>query len=223
MKTSAQEWPGFKCLLSIDWNDSFMKRTWGGWKRAIVGSFSAIIFGAAILVMSILAVSNPMGVSPSEMGASSSGIQEIKYYLPYPGILPDSPLYKLKAARDRIMLWLTWDEGKKAERELLYADKRINAAQVLAEGGKVQLGVTTATKAEKYLATAAERTIGMSKKGKDVKSFMNTLKQATKRHIEMLSELINRTNGGEKAVVEKTLDSTLMVEQNIDQALLEAK
>src|SRR3989304_6415715 len=56
---------------------------------------------------------------------------KIVYQLPYPGILPDHPLYTLKAVRDRIQVFLTRDNLKKAEIYLLYSDKRLAMGQEL--------------------------------------------------------------------------------------------
>ncbi len=74
---------------------------------------------------------------------------KVDYFLAYPGMLPDHPLYFLKMARDRVWLWLTPDPLKKAELLLLFADKRLGAGKALIEGNKIKLGVTTVTKAEK--------------------------------------------------------------------------
>jgi hypothetical protein len=77
--------------------------------------------------MSLLAVSNPVAVHPSvesatlsaEMNATSASLVRIEYYLPYPGLLPDSPLYKIKALRDRDKMWLTDEEIKPEEHYML--------------------------------------------------------------------------------------------------------
>ncbi len=58
------------------------------------------------------------------MTSTSSSKKTIEYALPYPGLLPDSPLYILKAIRDRIIEVLISDTMKKANFELLAADKR---------------------------------------------------------------------------------------------------
>src|SRR3989344_8801851 len=125
-------------------------------RNAIIGCSAAVLFGVVVLLLSILSVARPQSVFPQESATNSAQpspttLAKVDYYLPYPGVLPDSPLYKLKAMRDKVRLWLTFDEGRKAERELMYADKRINAAIALVEGSKMNLGVDTPTKAEKYL------------------------------------------------------------------------
>ena len=82
-----------------------------------------------------------------EKEATQSSQPEIdEYPLPYPGILPDNPLHFLKALRDRIILMLMSDPVKEAEFNLLTSDKRIYAAQLLADKGKGQLSISTLSK-----------------------------------------------------------------------------
>lgn len=196
--------------------------------KMLAGS-AAVIFGVAVLLMSVLAISNPAVVHPSsESGtlvsdapATSASLIKMVYYLPYPGILPDSPLYKIKALRDRIALWLTFDPVEKATKELLYADKRINAAIFLLQGGKVSLGVSTATKAEKYLESAAGLTIGEAKKGKDVKSLLLSLDKSAQKHQEVLGELIGKVTGADRAALQAAVKTNQAADERIKQALLD--
>jgi hypothetical protein len=58
------------------------------------------------------------------------------YKLPYPGILPNHPLYRIKEFRDNLLERLTRDPIKKVELHLLFADKKIAAAQFLADNHK---------------------------------------------------------------------------------------
>ncbi len=58
------------------------------------------------------------------------------YALPYPGMLPDHPLFFLKQIRDRVMELLISDPIKKAEFYLLQADKRLSMALMYDEGKK---------------------------------------------------------------------------------------
>lgn len=154
----------------------FWKSVWGNLRNAVIGCSAALLFGLAVLLMSVFsvrAVVDPVTV-------------KVEYYLPYPGVLPDSPLYKLKALRDKVLLMVTFDEARKVEKELLYADKRIGAAQALADGGKIYLAVSTATKAEKYLQSAVNRVKKLSGSGRDVKSVMMILEKAVAKHREIL-------------------------------------
>lgn len=203
---------------------SFWRQSWGGVRRAVVGCTAAVVFGLAILVVSLAAAADPLGVSPHEDMASESGeIVKIEYYLPYPGMLPDSPWYKLKAARDRVSLWLIFDPERKAAKELFLADKRINAAVFLAEGGKEDLAVSTATKASKYIEQAVNRAVKLAEEGKDVKSLLNTLATATAKHGEILSALERESGGAGREALARTEMNVRIWHERAEQALMEAE
>jgi hypothetical protein len=204
------------------------------WKSLVGGllaSSAAVIFGVAVILLSLLAVSNPIAVHPSieeaamfeEMDATSASLAKIEYYLPYPGLLPDSQLYKVKALRDRIALWLTFGGEKKAKRELLYADKRINAAIFLVKGGKYSLGISTATKAEKYLESAMGRAVTEAKAGRDVKSFLMELSKAGAKHLEVLKGLIEMVGTNDRQPLVAVYATTKLAAERVDQTLREAK
>lgn len=189
--------------------------------KQALGASAAMMVGLVVLVLSILAAANPLVVSPHEEATSGAVlVQKVEYYLPYPGILPDSPLYKVKALRDRISLWLVTDPGKKAEKELLLADKRIGAAVALLDGGKDELAVSTATKGEKYLEQAVNRVLVMADTGQDVKSLLLILSNATAKHEEMVVGIVGKTEQG-RGVAEKTLALTSMLHERVDQAVRE--
>lgn len=182
-----------------------------------------------VLLMSVMAISNPDVVHPNDSPAipmngteaTLAGLVKMEYYLPYPGILPDSPLYKIKALRDRISLWLTFDPQEKARKELLFADKRVNAAIFLMQGGKVSLGVTTATKAEKYLQSAVGLALAESKKGKDVKSLLLELDKSASKHIEVLTDLATKVSGDDNKSVEDAIKTSQASDNQLKQTLLE--
>lgn len=81
---------------------------------------------------------------------------EVDYTLPYPGILPDNPLYALKATRDRIISFFIADPMKKAEFDLLQADKRVQAGLFLLhkDPPEVSLAISTISKGQNYLHEA---------------------------------------------------------------------
>jgi len=128
-------------------------------------------------------------------GASDSLVktpqEKVVYNLPYPGLLPDSPLYITKIIRDKITDFLTRDNLKKAELYLLYSDKRAAMSLALARKGKSQLAIDTFTKGEKYflkipdLLTAAKRQGGQAPS-----NFIETLKLSNAKHKELIEELI---------------------------------
>ena len=128
----------------------------------------------------------------------------VDYYLPYPGILPDHPLYWLKMIRDRIQLWLVTGDLAKAEKYLLYADKRLGAGWALVDGNKVDLGIATLTKAEKYLEKAI-LTAAKLGKGKEL-IFKSRLEKATMKHQQVLLMLIEKLPDEFSGILKKTLE-----------------
>jgi len=129
----------------------------------------------------------------------------VNYFLAYPGILPGNFLYPLKMVRDRIWLFLTPDPLQKAQTLLLFADKRLGAGKALVEKGKEDLGITTLSKAEKYLERALIQGKIAKQKGKETKSFFATLQKASKKHQEILLELQKKVSNEGKGTVEEML------------------
>lgn len=128
-------------------------------------------------------------------GASDSLIktpqEKVVYNLPYPGLLPDSPLYITKIIRDRITDFLTRDNLKKAELYLLYSDKRAAMSITLAHKGKSQLAIDTFTKGEKYFLKIPALLTSAKKQGSQAPSnFIETLKLSNAKHKELIDELI---------------------------------
>lgn len=173
---------------------------------------AALAFGFGILTTSVLRTSAQIRsenyqVLPAatESGQTPTPATEVKkkvdYYLPYPGILPDHFLYPIKMIRDRILVFFTANPLKRAELFLLFADKRIGAAKSLVEGGKKELGVTTLTKAEKYLEKVVNQEKMAREKGKDTIAFLEKMGKASLKHEELLLEIKEKVGeSGQKAV-----------------------
>ena len=146
----------------------------------------------------------------------------VDYYLPYPGMLPDHPFYWLKMARDRIQLWLTAKPLLRAERLLLYADKRLGAGWALVDGNKRDLGVTTLTKAEKYLERSVVAANDLDDSGEAIK-FKEKLEKAVGKHSQVLSLVSKKLEGDQKQVVEQMTGETKEDEMESDEAIEETQ
>jgi hypothetical protein len=131
--------------------------------------------------------------------------EEVDYQLTWPGILPDHPLYKLKMVRDRIWGFLVRDPINKARWSLLMADKRIWASQLLMEKGKMDLAVTTATKAEKYLEGAVNKLTEAKNMGKEDRVLSEKVVNASWKHEEILETILTQASEDLKPVVQEAL------------------
>jgi hypothetical protein len=140
-----------------------------------------------------------------------NGAQEIKieakkidYILPYPGILPDHPLYFLKAIRDRSLDFFTRDYIKKAQLYLLFSDKRISMALELAKKGRWSLMVATVSKGEKYALKIIQALETSKKQGVSPESnFVLKVKLSNEKHREVIENLFKETPQGERMELEK--------------------
>ncbi len=119
--------------------------------------------------------------------ASDSAEIFVQYELPYPGMLPDNPLYFLKTIRDRVVSFLITDPIKRAEFNLLTSDKRIYAAVLLVEKGKEELAVDTLSKSNNYFHEAILALDRAKEKGRDIHSMQGSLHTSVKKHQQVVS------------------------------------
>lgn len=174
---------------------------------------SGLLFASVVLLTSIFRATAPEYAfsQPNLKQGDTVFEDEIDYYLPYPGILPDHFLWPVKAFRDKVWLLLTQDNMKRARLLLLFADKRVGMAWELARGGKSGDSVQIATKAEKYLEEAFLEQEKGSVRGGDTTDFLFTLAKAALKHQEVLEKTVVVSPDDAKPYLLKTLDYPKMV------------
>lgn len=139
--------------------------------------------------------------APDLQTANKVGITEtVEYLLPYPGILPDHPLYFLKKFRDTILERLIADPIKKAEFYILQGDKRLNMGIFLVAQSKLALAETTVSKGEKYLGNVVQVLTTQKTAGNPIPGYItDRLEKSLLKHEEVLTDLIARTSDPVKA------------------------
>lgn len=190
--------------------------------------FIALFFALSIVLVSTLRISraqvqNQTGIVDKE-NSSKANVQNtdivspttVDYYLAYPGILPDHPLYWVKMIRDKVLISITANSLAKVERELLFADKRIGAAKVLIEGGKAQLGFTTLTKGEKYLEQAVSDYELLKKQNKANAETKDRLLKATLKHEEIMKDLLKIVQDNLKQNIDQLLTKTTGLQERLN-------
>lgn len=137
--------------------------------------------------------------------AQNTNLPGEDYQLPYPGILPNHPLYTIKMFRDRALEVFTREPTRKAQLYLLFADKRIFAAQILSETDWV-LSERTASKAEKYFLKAKSSIIGAKKMGVAPEiGFVDKTIAAVNKHQIILNNLIKQAPKEQKTGFKNSL------------------
>lgn len=190
---------------------------------------AVFVFGLGVLITSVYRVSGQAIAQPTLAEEAEAGLESVlgggtedqpasqevvDYDLAWPGLLPDHFLYPFKMVRDKIWLFLTSSPLKKAELLLRLADKRIWSAQMLVDKGKIELGVTTATKAVKYLQQAVDQEKVAQEAGKDTVAFLERLSQATLKHEEILTAIRPQVAAETQSVIDESL---MMVQKSYEQ------
>lgn len=151
-----------------------------------------IIIGLCLmLLMSSHVVFAQDASTESAVNNPSPTPTDTDYDLPYPGLLPDSPLYFLKIARDWTIEFLISDPVKKPEFDILEANKRLNAGIFILNEhkGEDQLAMTTISKAENYFDDAIEKANEAKKQGRLTTDVTDKLSHAAFEHESILTQL----------------------------------
>ncbi|HET7099447.1 MAG TPA: DUF5667 domain-containing protein [Patescibacteria group bacterium] len=160
--------------------------------------FGTLVFALAFVILSVslmrtssisyaLATTIP-SPTPSDLSIKTP---EIDYDIPYEGrILPDNPLWTIKAVRDRVWYIFSFNPLKKAELALLFSDKRLLAAKALFESKKPDIALSTLTKGEKYLQIAVDEEVKARNKGIDTTSFLKKLAMSSLKHRQLIEDVL---------------------------------
>lgn len=147
----------------------------------------------------------------------STNDQKLNYELPYPGILPDNPLYLVKALRDRLQEFTIRDTIKKAEYYLLLSDKRVSAAQLLVKKGKDKQSVSTLSKAEKYFLKIPPLLAVSKKQGvKPLDELLIRLKLSNVKHLEVINSFIKQSSQDEAEPLKIILENNQKIKKELN-------
>lgn len=123
----------------------------------------------------------------------------LDYTMPYPGLLPDNPLYSLKVFRDRVISFFISDPLKRSSFDLLQADKRLEGAYYLQKKGLSagrqgkqydSLVGTTTSKAENYFDEAIQQIKQAKSMGEDINPQLGTLRAADQKHTQLITQMM---------------------------------
>lgn len=179
----------------------------------------AIISLLMVFVPSVFAQTSkdPSAPSAGPGSTTSSGQEKVDYQLPYPGVLPDSPLYGLKVLRDRIYGFFVSDPLLKSEFDLLQADKRLNSGLFLFNKGKKELAESTISKGENYFDDEIKNLRLAKQQGMEINYLVSNTSRSLKKHAEVLSQLKKQTKGSLKKKFEVLEKRILDLEKQVDQ------
>lgn len=138
----------------------------------------------------VVAVEKKATARPTAVPSPTPTPTRSEYVLPYPGILPDHPLFVVKRFRDWIIELLITDPVRKAEFYILQADKRLNMGVFLKNQGKEGLTPKVFSEAETFRRQALAELNKVSQGGREIPAYVvERLEQSLVKHIEALSDL----------------------------------
>ncbi len=143
-----------------------------------------VFFVCALVVSPSVYASTPSASPSSTMMVQTE--QKIEYILPYPGLLPTSPLYFFKNIRDHIIEILISDPVKKAEFYLLQADKKLSMALALSDMKKTDAAKTAYHDAQILREKSIAQLESVKRSGAEVPGFvLGKLSAALDKHLEV--------------------------------------
>lgn len=133
----------------------------------------------------------------------------VPYELPYPGILSGNPLYGLKLLRDSFLGFFISNPLKKAEYDLLQADKNLQATVLLIQQKADEKTIMAMlTLSENDFERALIKTEEAKKQGMNTTVFLSKLDLANKKHQEVIGEIIKSTKGDLNKEAVRQLEKT---------------
>lgn len=156
---------------------------------------SKTIINFLLVATAFLTLFSVSGIVVAKQNAEKMIRQEIiSYELPYPGILPDHPLYSFKMLRDKMWEFLISDLERRAYFEILMGDKRMSAGRMLIEErvGKVDLALSTIGKGYKYLEKTPPVIKALREKNMNVNNLIDKLEKSVAKHTKLLEKFAKR-------------------------------
>jgi len=155
-----------------------------------------ILFASLILFISFLRVASVRYEYQGQMNKDKAFLStvdsRVDYSLPFPGgVLPDSPFWFIKVSRDKLWLFITTDMNRRADLQLLFADKRLGSAKILFEKNNPALGMSTLEKAERYLLASSDTEKKMRGTGIDTTDLLDRINRASLKHYEVMNLMYN--------------------------------
>lgn len=139
--------------------------------------------------------------------------------LPKVGLAPDGPFYFLERISEGIGTFFTFGDLKKAERYAVLATKRLAEAQVVIEKGKPEAAEMVLKRYEDQLNKSLARAEKAKAKGIKVEKAVQTLAEATGKHLAVLEGLLEKVPEKAKEKVIKAKEVSITGQKNALMAL----
>lgn len=157
----------------------------------------------------------PTTTSSGSQAATGEGIMEdeeskvvVEYVLPYPGILPDNPLFAIKMLRDWIFERLISDPLRKTEFYILQADKRLSMALAFMDKSKPEGALAAVSNAQEFMDKALKLASSQHAAGQLIPGhILDRFERSIAKHIEVINGLALQGEEQTRASFRASLDA----------------
>ncbi|MGI8419131.1 MAG: DUF5667 domain-containing protein [Candidatus Levyibacteriota bacterium] len=160
-------------------------------------------YGVTILLCACLLTISAFPVHADDNPPLPSPTPTSTYQLPYPGMLPDNPLYFLKSFRDNMIGFFIGKPIDKADFMLLQSDKQVSASSMLVSQTKIDLAASAFSQAQDYFDEAIEQTVNAHKQGMNITEMTKKLAEANQKHFQVLDEIDQQLSEADKKKFQK--------------------
>ena len=154
-----------------------------------------LVINVMLLMVVLVALTFSVQRNSQIMNVSYGNQKNYSYQLAWPGMLPDSPFYKLKVLRSKIIERIIFDPVKKVEFDLLMADKTIYASKLLIDKKETDLAKDAALKGENFYSNLVQDYNKVLLQGRKMPlSLDRKITLSASRHQEIFKELEKKVN-----------------------------
>lgn len=143
--------------------------------------------------------------------------------LPDPGVTPDSWLYGLDRAFERINLALTFDRAAKAEKHLQIASERIAELKAMVDKGKPEFAGRLRKDYETEINEAENDIARARALGKNVTALSEHVANVTSKHITVLQGLLDKVPEQARLAIEHAINVSRRGHERAVESILKEK
>ena len=176
------------------------------------------LFAAFFILLTVSSQANAQ-ISPSPVPSVQP---QVVYQAPEIGLLPDSPLYKIRLALDRISLILSPNPYTKARKYVALADRELTTAVKVLEKGNGPLALHTAFRGENYMTLFVNtlKVVADSTDSLDL-NITKLAHDAYPYHLQVIQSMIDKSSGDIQQELQKILEFSQRNENELN--ILEAE
>ncbi len=165
-------------------------------KKAVIFFLFVLLFATGVGPRAYAKTPTAVFAASESQSAADGGAMEdetgvvVEYVLPYPGILPDHPLFAIKTLRDWIFEQLITDPFRKTEFYILQADKRLSMALAFMDKAKPEGALAAVSDAQGFMEKAIKTVAPLRASGQEVPGhILDRFERSIAKHLEVIGGL----------------------------------